>query len=78
LVPLAAIVHWVLDLGTLWAFGLAIAAIIPLAEWIRRATDHLAERAGPAIGGLLNVSFGNAAELILALFVLAAGTGDVV
>ena len=52
--------------------------MIPLAEWIRRATEHLAERAGPAIGGLLNVSFGNTAELILALFVLAAGKPDVV
>ena len=52
--------------------------MIPLAEWIRRATEHLARRAGPAIGGLLNVSFGNTAELILALFVLAAGKPDVV
>jgi Ca2+:H+ antiporter len=40
--------------------------------------EHLAESAGPAIGGLLNVSFGNTAELILALFVLAAGKPDVV
>src|SRR6476619_7753732 len=61
-----------------WTFAAAIVAIVPLAEWIRRATDHLAERAGPAIGGLLNVSFGNTAELILALFVLAAGKPDVV
>ena len=52
--------------------------MIPLAEWIRRATEHLARRAGPAIGGLLNVSFGNTAELVLALFVLAAGKPDVV
>ncbi len=61
-----------------WTFAAAILAIVPLAEWIRRATDHLARRAGPAIGGLLNVSFGNAAELILAFFVLAAGKPDVV
>ena len=61
-----------------WTFMAAIVAIVPLAEWIRRATDHLAHRAGPAIGGLLNVSFGNAAELILALFVLAAGKAEVV
>ena len=53
-------------------------AVVPLAEWIRRATEHLADGAGPAIGGLLNVSFGNTAELILALFVLAAGKPDVV
>src|SRR5436190_4866959 len=59
-------------------FILSTLAVIPLAEWIRRATEHLALRAGPAIGGLLNVSFGNTAELVLALFVLAAGKPDVV
>jgi calcium/proton exchanger cax len=42
-----------------------------LADWLRRATDQLAERAGSTIGGLLNISFGNTAELILALFVLS-------
>jgi Ca2+:H+ antiporter len=78
LVPLAAVVHWILDLGTLWAFGCAIAAIIPLAEWIRRATDQVAHRAGAAIGGLLNVTFGNTAEFVLALFVLFAGHPEVV
>jgi Ca2+:H+ antiporter len=59
-------------------FALAGAAIIPLAEWMRRATEQLTARAGSAIGGLLNVTFGNAAELILALFVLSAGHADVV
>jgi Ca2+:H+ antiporter len=42
-----------------------------LADWLRRATDQLAEPAGSTIGGLLNISFGNTAELILALFVLS-------
>jgi Ca2+:H+ antiporter len=51
---------------------------VPLAEWIRRATEHLASRAGSAIGGLLNVTFGNTAEFVLALFVLAAGEQGVV
>src|SRR6188474_2474500 len=59
-------------------FIVSTLAVIPLAEWIRRATEHLALRAGPAIGGLLNVSFGNTAELVLALFVLAAGKTEVV
>jgi len=59
-------------------FIVSTLAVIPLAEWIRRATEHLALRAGPAIGGLLNVSFGNTAELVLALFVLAAGKPEVV
>lgn len=61
-----------------WTFAVAVVAVVPLAEWIRRATDHLARRAGPAIGGLLNVTFGNTAELVIALFVLAAGKADVV
>ena len=59
-------------------FAVAAAAIIPLADWIRRATEQVAARAGSAIGGLLNVTFGNAAELILALFVLLAGKPGVV
>lgn len=62
----------------LWVFVSAAAAIVPLAEWIRRATEQMAEGAGPAIGGLLNVSFGNAAELVLALFVLYSGKTSVV
>jgi Ca2+:H+ antiporter len=77
-VPVSAAVAYATSPESAWTFAAAIVAIVPLAEWIRRATDHLARRAGPAIGGLLNVSFGNAAELILALFVLAAGKSDVV
>lgn len=62
----------------LGVFATAAIAIIPLAEWIRRATEQIAAIAGPAIGGLLNITFGNAAELILALFVLSAGNTHVV
>src|SRR5439155_10041989 len=61
-----------------WVFLAAVLGIIPLAEWIRRATEQLAATVGAAIGGLLNVSFGNAAELIIAIFVLRAGHSDVV
>jgi Ca2+:H+ antiporter len=61
-----------------WLFLSAAAAIVPLADWIRRGTEQMAARAGPAIGGLLNVTLGNAAELILALFILAAGNAAVV
>lgn len=56
-----------------WVFLAALAAIAPLADWIRRSTEQLANIVGPAAGGLLNITFGNAAELILALFVLNAG-----
>lgn len=62
----------------LWVFATAVAAILPLAEWMRRATEQAAHRMGSAIGGLLNVTFGNAAEMILALFILKAGHADVV
>jgi Ca2+:H+ antiporter len=66
------------DAAPLWVFLSAAAAVIPLADWIRRATEQLASSVGSAIGGLLNVTFGNAAELILALFVLAGGNASVV
>ncbi|MDB5035172.1 MAG: calcium/proton antiporter, CaCA family [Chlorobi bacterium] len=62
----------------IWVFIASAAAIIPLAEWMRRATEHIASRAGSAIGGLLNITFGNAAELILAIFVLKTGNTQVV
>ena len=61
-----------------WIFLTSIAAILPLAEWIRRATEQLAHRTGSAVGSLLNVTFGNLAELILALFVLRTGHVEVV
>lgn len=61
-----------------WVFASAVIGIVPLAEWIRKATEQLAATVGSAIGGLLNVSFGNAAELIIAIFVLRAGQGEVV
>src|SRR6476659_1671876 len=53
-------------------------AIIPVAGWIGRATEALAERVGEGAGGLLNATFGNAAELIIALVSLRAGLYDVV
>jgi len=78
LVPIALGVHFLLDVGPLWTFVLGIAAIVPLAEWIRRGTEQIAHRTGSAIGGLLNATFGNTAELILAIFVLLEGQADVV
>jgi Ca2+:H+ antiporter len=77
LVPAAFIVER-LTPSPLLTFVLSALAIVPLAEWIRRATEQLAARAGPAIGGLLNVTFGNIAELVLALFVLSTGQAEVV
>jgi Ca2+:H+ antiporter len=53
-------------------------AIVPLAGWMGRATEHLAEKLGEGLGGLLNATFGNAAELIIALMALRKGLFDVV
>ncbi len=53
-------------------------AIIPLAGWMGRATEHLAEKLGQGVGGLLNATFGNAAELIIALMALRKGLFEVV
>lgn len=77
LVPVSLILAYVFHPSAIWVFMTATAAIVPLAEWIRRATEQLAARAGSAAGGLLNVTFGNTAELVLALFVLSAGHADV-
>ena len=59
-------------------FIVACLAVIPLAGWMGKATEHLAERAGQGIGGLLNATFGNAAELIIALIALNKGLYGVV
>ncbi len=59
-------------------FASACLAVLPLAGWMGRATEHLAERTGEAIGGLLNATFGNAAELIIALVALNKGLYGVV
>ena len=52
--------------------------MIPTAALMGRATEELAARSGPGIGGLLNVTFGNAPELIIALFALHEGLQEVV
>jgi Ca2+:H+ antiporter len=59
-------------------FAMSSLAIVPLAGWLGRATEQLAERLGEGVGGLLNATFGNAAELIIALAALRAGLHDVV
>lgn len=62
----------------LWIFLTAALAIIPLAGLIGLATEELAAYTGPGVGGLLNASFGNATELIIAFFALRAGLHEVV
>ena len=53
-------------------------AILPLAGLMGEATEHLAHRAGPGLGGLLNATFGNAAELIIGFMALRAGETEIV
>ncbi len=59
-------------------FAVSALGVIPTAAVMGQATEHLAERSGPGIGGLLNVTFGNAPELIIALFALNKGLHEVV
>lgn len=77
-VPAAPLLAYAFGAPPLWVFAAGAAAIAVLADWVRRATEQVAEHAGPAIGGLLSVSFGSLAEVILAFFVLADGKADVV
>jgi Ca2+:H+ antiporter len=59
-------------------FVVAGAGIIPLAGWLGRATEQIAAHTGAGIGGFLNATFGNAAELIIALMALSKGLTTVV
>src|ERR687893_1322971 len=59
-------------------FGTAAVAVIPCAAVMGEATEAIAARTGPGIGGLMNVTFGNAPELIIAFFALTKGLQEVV
>ena len=77
-VPVSLVLGYGLHAAPTWVFVTALLGIIPLADLVRKATEAVGEHAGQAIGGLLNVSFGNAPELILAFFVLVRGQVEVV
>ena len=70
--PLALLAHWA-GLSGIMVFAASALAIIPLAKLLGEATEVLAEKTGPRIGGLLNATFGNAAELIIALIAISKG-----
>jgi Ca2+:H+ antiporter len=72
MLPVAAALE-LLHAPALWVFGASALAIVPLAGLLGRATELLAESVGPGAGGLLNATFGNAAELIIALMALREG-----
>lgn len=77
LTPVALAGGW-LGWSPLAVFLLSAAALIPLAKFIGDATEELAGHTNPAIGGLLNATFGNATELMVGLFALHAGLIEVV
>jgi Ca2+:H+ antiporter len=76
--PVVVVLDWLGAAGELTIFVLAAAALIPLAWVIGEATDHAAYYTGPGIGGLLNATFGNAPELIIALVAVDDGLTEVV
>jgi Ca2+:H+ antiporter len=78
LAPVVVLVHYLVHPSQTVDFALAAAALIPLAWLIGEATEHAAEHTGPGIGGFLNATFGNAPELIIALFAVNAMEFEVV
>jgi Ca2+:H+ antiporter len=76
-IPLAVVLE-LAHAGAAPIFVTSALGVIPTAAAMGRATEELAERAGPGIGGLLNVTFGNFPELIIAFFALLAGLHEVV
>lgn len=77
-VPIAIIANFVLHLDPVLVFILAALGVIPLADLIGEATEELAIHTGPKLGGLLNATLGNAAELIITIFALREGLLDLV
>jgi Ca2+:H+ antiporter len=74
-------ISWVLNATapeSQWVFLTAAVSLVPLAGIIGLGTEALAERSGPALGGLLNATFGNAAELIIAIVALGQGHVELV
>src|SRR5919204_3517665 len=77
LIPAAVLVD-LLNASAVVIFFVSAVALVPPAAMMGRATEELAERSGNVVGGLLNVTFGNAPELIIALFALGKGLHEVV
>ena len=76
-IPLAVILEFTHASATV-IFAVAALGIVPTAALMGLATEELAARSGPGIGGFLNVTFGNAPEIIIAAFALGAGLHEVV
>jgi len=77
-VPAALALRYVFHADPTWIFVMSAVAIIPLAGLLGLATEKLADHFGVGVGGLLNATFGNAAELIISVIALRAGMHDLV
>ena len=78
LAPATILVDAVAHPGKVALFVLSAVSLVPLAWLIGEATEHAGEHTGPRIGGLLNASFGNAPEVIIALIAVADNLPNVV
>src|SRR5207237_7663202 len=78
LAPITFVVDLAAHPGKVVLFVLSALSLVPLAWLIGEATEHAGEHTGPRIGGLLNASFGNAPEVIIALIAIADNLPNVV
>src|SRR6266566_5175206 len=76
-IPIAIALQF-LHANLVWEFVFACIAVLPLAAWIGVATEQLAHRMGPTYGALFNATFGNFAEMVIAIFAIRAGLTSVV
>ncbi|HKO56605.1 MAG TPA: calcium/proton exchanger [Thermoanaerobaculia bacterium] len=67
-----------MDAGLVLQFVMSCIAVLPLAAWIGMSTEQLAHRMGPTYGALFNATFGNFAEMVIAILAIRAGLPDVV
>ena len=77
-IPVAVVLEFVWPNSHTLIFAASALAIVPLAGWLGRATEQIAHHTGEGIGGLLNATFGNAAELIIAVMGISRGIYPVV
>ena len=78
LAPITIALHFLFHPGSTVDFVLAAISLVPLAWLIGEATEHAAHHTGAGVGGFLNATFGNAPELIIALFAVSDGLFEVV
>lgn len=81
-IPVAYLIHFWIGHDQSWepavTFVLAAIGVLPLAHLMGESTAHLADQTGPTWGGLINATFGNAAELIIGVIALQRGANDLV